>query len=775
MFRGNTDKLERHELRERALGEQLKKALAGLDKRQETAESTVTAAFQTLESRLVALEGVVSAVSKGYTTESAGDYYRGCQGKRELRLISNDWGLTNENGNVNNTEDSPVLFLGHEDIRDAILSLINMFRGNTDKLERHELRERALGEQLKKALAGLDKRQETAESTVTAAFQTLESRLVALEGVVSAKSQESSPDLKPMIEELVRRTESNAVNADSGNSQRIDELNEIPSLRSWMIVFDNVLKFCFIILLYFQLDEQMTLLQGMNTKLNTGITINDLQEMSNNSQTLLQEVKYELLASSDRNILKLDDQMVTIGKQMKQDRDNLVKSITEISERTEELYGDIQRSYDQLLKEVKGKFSQSGGSPHPNCRQRVGHQTQNRIRYPPNPLDEQMALLQGMNTKLNTGITINDLQEMSNNSQTLLQEVKYELLASSDRNILKLDDQMVTIGKQMKQDRDNLVKSITEISERTEELYGDIQRSYDQLLKEVKGLVKVEEVLIQTADNVLDTKRRIEYGTHQILVEVGDLIKTQSKDLNDTVNSRFDIISQTILDNQNGGLTNLSSKIETEISQVWRQIGKFDQDIQLFSTSYGFQRPVNYQILVEVGDLIKTQSKDLNDTVNSRFDIISQTILDNQNGGLTNLSSKIETEISQVWRQIGIMYQTLTSSAQALDRLQQQTEIYVNGSLSTMDNMEGKVGQITGRMGEVDENLNYLLGKLSLVTHEFNQIKSGLGEALDNIRSSFQVVQSKVKQVEELGPAGPNPIPEELDDSVLSKTRYSTS
>lgn len=86
----------------------------------------------------------------------------------------------------------------------------------------------------------------------------------------------------------------------------------------------------------------------------------------------------------------------------------------------------------------------------------------------------------------------------------------------------------------------------------------------------------MEEVLIQTADNVLDTKRRIEYGVHQILLEVGELIKSQSKDLNATVNSRFDNISATILENQNGGLTNLSTKIETEISQVWRQIGEFE-------------------------------------------------------------------------------------------------------------------------------------------------------------------------------------------------------
>lgn len=48
-------------------------------------------------------------------------------------------------------------------------------------------------------------------------------------------------------------------------------------------------------------------------------------------------------------------------------------------------------------------------------------------------------------------------------------------------------------------------------------------------------------------------------------------------------------------------------------------------------------------------------------------------------------------------------------------------------------------------MAEVDSNLNYLLGRLSLVTQEFNQIKHGLGSALDNIRSSFQLVQNKMQ------------------------------
>lgn len=289
-------------------------------------------------------------------------------------------------------------------------------------------------------------------------------------------------------------------------------------------------------------------------------------------------------------------------------------------------------------------------------------------------LSEMKQLSRSTSQNLELLVSKDEIQQLLNSTQDTLQEMKYELIAESDKGVAKIENKIEEVQKTLSGNQDEIQKIVGEASVMAEGFYSNVQKSYEQLMKEVKGLAKIEQVIIQTADNVLDTKRRIEYGIHQILLDVDDKIKVQTKELNSTVNRRFDDISETILDNQNGGLTNLSSKIETEISQVWRQIG--------------------------------------------------------------------------------IMYQQLTASADALDRLQQQTETYVNGSLQTMDSMEGKVGQITGRMSEVDDNLNYLLGRLSLVTREFNEIKTGLGAALDKVRSSFLEVQDKVNHVGR----GPNPI-----------------
>lgn len=87
---------------------------------------------------------------------------------------------------------------------------------------------------------------------------------------------------------------------------------------------------------------------------------------------------------------------------------------------------------------------------------------------------------------------------------------------------------------------------------------------------------------------------------------------------------------------------------------------------------------------------LETLSNQIN-KLNFRFDNFETTILDEENGALTNLTSKIGEEIDQVWRQIGIMHQQMTLNSDTLNKLQNQTDFYVNGSLNVMDNMKGKV------------------------------------------------------------------------------------
>lgn len=198
-----------------------------------------------------------------------------------------------------------------------------------------------------------------------------------------------------------------------------------------------------------------------------------------------------------------------------------------------------------------------------------------------------------------------------NETLEAIEDMRLEVLTASDKSFSKTATRIKENNEVLQSSVNEILKTLSEEIVDTEAFFSGTKKDIGSLKDEIAALSRLEKFLLQTGENVLDAKRGIDYGIHQILREVTEVVKANSKELNATVTKRFD----------------------------------------------------------EIGT----------------------TILDNHNGALSNLSSKIETEISQVWRQIGIMYQEISSSKQALDRLQQQTEAYVNGTLMTMDSMEGKV------------------------------------------------------------------------------------
>ena len=161
---------------------------------------------------------------------------------------------------------------------------------------------------------------------------------------------------------------------------------------------------------------------------------------------------------------------------------------------------------------------------------------------------------------------------------------------------------------------------VEESGQMAETLADRVDKGYAVLAKEIHGLHKVEQVLLDTADSVLDTKRRLEFAVQQILLELGESIKRQTGDLNTTL------------------------------------------------------------------------SQNINDVT---FSVIA-----NQTQSLTNMTTKLEGELGQVWRQIGVLYQSASQSQELLQRVEQQTAQHVGGSLQALSSMDKRVGQVLGFFAE---------------------------------------------------------------------------
>lgn len=536
----------------------------------------------------------------------------------------------------------------NEDIRLAILQIVNVARNTDDKLERHEFRERQLGEQLKKGLINIDKRIKMLDP-LKGAVSRIDERLAAVETILMQKDKEDRERLK--LQEKIYEA---VLDLQKNLPQIIDQLNQDLSQKMVMstppaaISEPMMTKKDFAIMEQGVLDKIETVssnVKGINQEIVKirNENLNCITDITNKSSENLEKVKRQL-DNSENLLEKYENKLAEYNNKIplieprnfKEDdqwKDNFLRALESQKGHVADIINDIKLVHNEVKKL---------------------------------PSKEDIEL---------TGnITLHKLEEM-----------KQEIPQSPAESMKNLTSILKEIKMETDKNHNTLRGSFNELTDITSQLTESFSKNYENIRTEIQNLGKMEKVMVQTADSVLDTKRRVEYGVHQIM-----------------------------------------SEVEAQI---------------------------------------KAASNDINQGINERFEAFELSILDEDYGALHNLTSKIQEEIGRVWRQIGIMHQQMSASADTLNHLQNQTDSYVNGSLKVMDNMKGKVSQITGRMNEVDENLNYLVGKLSLLSQEFNRIKSGLGSTLDEIRSSFQNVQDKIK---DKGP-GPHTISaNEVFDNVSS-------
>ena len=70
----------------------------------------------------------------------------------------------------------------------------------------------------------------------------------------------------------------------------------------------------------------------------------------------------------------------------------------------------------------------------------------------------------------------------------------------------------------------------------------------------------------------------------QFFKKVGELVQVSGGQMDDQLKEQFTEITSIILSNQTEALANLTKKVEREIGQVWRQMGKdtFSDKVEIF-------------------------------------------------------------------------------------------------------------------------------------------------------------------------------------------------
>ncbi|XP_016954840.1 uncharacterized protein LOC108027785 [Drosophila biarmipes] len=165
------------------------------------------------------------------------------------------------------------------------------------------------------------------------------------------------------------------------------------------------------------------------------------------------------------------------------------------------------------------------------------------------------------------------------------------------------------------------------------------------------------------------------------------------------------------------------------------------------------QRKVDFgtlNVVQRVGKLLEEEVAKLSELLKERFASLDGTVVSTQQEANKNISALLETELNQVWHRIEIMASEIGQSREMLGVIQSASDGYINSTLATMMGLGSKVQETKKHMIDMDENLNFLLGKLALMSSEFANIKKGLAESLEDLRNSFHVLHERM-------PTGPGP------------------
>ncbi|KAH8314552.1 hypothetical protein KR059_012423 [Drosophila kikkawai] len=512
----------------------------------------------------------------------------------------------------------------NEELRGTIQSLIYSYNQLDNKLERHEHRERALGELLKKALQSLQKGQKSLEP-INGIFGRLDDRVSQIETMLITQEEKyntQSERFSQATEHMFKWMREN------------DECFKRPPLSSKLIAAPAPVTAPTIPKEF--LEEQ----QRVNKLL-----LEEIQKLSA-SVASLKESSQKAAVQTQQNfdtLPKGQELLAQIEAKLQQHSEAAASVTTAAPPKNDEFEAQLLKTLNNL----EGKVSQLS----------------EKAQSPAAPV--------GLNEKDRAYI-----QELNNETLNALAQLKNDNLASQKSALRETTERMQQTEANIQAD----VRQLTTDVETLNKYLTSANESNSKLTEGLEALGKFNNIMMTNSEVVLDTQRKVEFGTLNVVQRVGKLLGEQVAQLTELLKERFSALDGTIV---------------------------------------GTQQEAN-----------------------------------------KNLSGLLETELSQVWHRIEIMAGEISQSREMLGVIQSASDGYINSTLATMMGLGGKVEETKKHMIDMDENLNYLLGKLSLMSSEFANIKKGLADSLEDLRNSFHLLHERM-------PTGPGP-------HTIDKNKYLT-
>lgn len=357
-----------------------------------------------------------------------------------------------------------------------------------NKLDRHEQRERALGDVIKRGLQTLQKGQKIFEP-MRGTFARLDERMSQMETLLMAQDEKFTDQQNKVSKSL-----------------------EV--IMKWMVDKDN-------------------LAQTEPPKKPAGV------EMISNGSTEEDEGLAKKIEDLSDNVKRL---RLEIGE-MIADKDTAEETSKGLIAQTEKLVNSKLASADDVIARLEDKLANfyiTGPASTTQPPQIRSTEWENNITSTLLEIHSNVVGLKESSATVSplAGLDKEFFVTMANETLEAIEDMRIEVLSASDKSFAKTSTRIKEATGALDGSINEILKTIADSSSTTEELLDGVSKSYKDLKSDVAALAKLEKILLETGDNVLSIKRGMEFNVHAVTLEIGDIVKTSGKELNSTLHKR---------------------------------------------------------------------------------------------------------------------------------------------------------------------------------------------------------------------------------------------